>query len=142
MQDSAVRERRMRLRNATPVLAFLATFAVFIFLEKHATTFLGSDQVEREWPIWLYPLVFAVMTFLGVFARSIYEVLNSPRAPKTYGEILREAAAPNRLLLSLIVSPIVMALFYKTIRGADDLMFVVVSSFQNGFFWRSVLKRR
>jgi hypothetical protein len=108
----------MKARDGIPVFLLLATFVVFLVLEDRFTSFLGSEQVQKEWPIWLYPLVFSATTFLGVFARSIYEVLNSPKAPKTNKEIFREAVVPNRMLHSLIVSPIVMALFYKTIRAS------------------------
>jgi hypothetical protein len=88
------------------------------------------------------PAIFASSTFAGVFARSIYEVLTRPQPPKTYGQVFTEAAAPNKLLLSLIVAPLVMGLLYRTIRMTDDVMLVLVSAFQNGFFWKTIIRRR
>jgi hypothetical protein len=131
----------IELRIAAAVVICLLTFGGFLFLEQREAAFLGGEQVQREWPIWAMPAIFSLSTFLGVLARSIYEVLTRPKAPKTYREVFAGAVTPNRLLLALVISPIVIGAFYKTIRLTDDVLLILVSSFQNGFFWKSVMRK-
>lgn len=135
------KEPRFAMRVALTGLACLLMFGAFYFLELRVG-FFGGEQVEAQWPTWAMPAIFAVSTFSGVFARSIYEVLTRPNPPKTYHQVFLEASAPNKLLLSLIAAPVVMCLLYKTVRLTDDTVLVVVSAFQNGFFWKSIVRQK
>jgi hypothetical protein len=86
------------------------------------------------------PLLITVATIAGVLARSIYEVVTTPPAPTTYRATFIAALAPSKTLLALVIAPVLIALFYKTIRSSEDVFFILLTSFQNGFFWKTLLK--
>jgi hypothetical protein len=116
-------------------------FAGIFLLERRFDQLSGAHEIERPYALWFIPLLVTVMTFAGVLARSIYEVVTARSPPKTYRDILLAALAPSKTLLALVISPVLIALFYKTIRSSEDVFFILVTSFQNGFFWKTLLRR-
>ena len=116
-------------------------FAAMLWLELRYQLVLGAQEVTQGMPPWLVPVLITISTFLGVLARSVYEVLTAPNgAPNTYKGILAAALAPSKTILALVISPVLIGLFYNTIRSSDDVFFILVTSFQNGFFWKTLLK--
>ncbi len=116
-------------------------FAGMFLLERRFDQLAGAHEIARAYALWFVPLLVTVMTFAGVLARSIYEVVTTRSPPKTYRAILLAALAPSKTLLAFVISPVLIALFYKTIRSSEDVFFILVTSFQNGFFWKTLLRR-
>jgi hypothetical protein len=124
---------------AAPIL--IVTFAGLFFLERRYDLLAGAHEVAQPYEFWFIPVLVTAMTFAGVLARSVYEVITARSAPTTYREILLAALAPSKTLLALVISPVLIALFYKTIRSSEDVFFILVTSFQNGFFWKTLLRK-
>ncbi|MGO7968729.1 hypothetical protein [Rhizobium ruizarguesonis] len=125
--------------SAAILIAILAFVGLFILERRHGVI-LGSEPVTGPFDSWLVPLLITVATIAGVLARSIYEVVTTPPAPTTYRATFIAALAPSKTLLALVIAPVLIALFYKTIRSSEDVFFILLTSFQNGFFWKTLLK--
>jgi hypothetical protein len=107
-----------------------------------ATQLLGAEPIQGQLPFWLMPSLITISTAFGIASRSIYEVGVSKTSPSTYKGILSTALAPSRMLVAWVASPVVIALFYDKIIASDDILFVLLTSFQNGFFWKTLLEKR
>lgn len=78
----------------------------------------------------IQPLISTVGTVLGVFAKTIYEHLNSGNA--------RKRSLGASVVSSLIVSPLVVMYTYSALGSVSDQFLCFLISFQNGFFFRIV----
>lgn len=115
----------------------------FLLIEErlHAPKgFLSSPDVVG---LLVRPALVAFATLAGILFRTVYEELTSPGgATGATRSIVRGALSSRNFWIALIVSPVVILPFYKTLAEVESNALVTLMSYENGFFFRSVLSRR
>jgi hypothetical protein len=86
------------------------------------------------------PVILAGACLLGILSKALYDEFLRPRAKQAgfYATVAR-GLAPERVVISLIVSPIIILSAYTRIDQVDDLVLVALIAYQTGFFFQTVL---
>ena len=125
----------------TIAVVLLLLVAIFSWLEANAIELFGLDQLEES-PTYETPLWVSIGTVLGIWSKSLYDVVTqNTSTTQTLWSVLSASFQVPTLVLSIIVAPVIIGVFYGNIRSQPDLFFSFVVAYQNGFFWKTVLSR-
>lgn len=122
------------------LLFLVAIAAAFTYVDLVYFTPKGAFESDAGLP--KKPIVLALACLLGIFSKALYDQLQQLPPTAKYGEIARGALAPRRVLGSLIVCPVIVVSFYSTLSAVSDLLMIALLSYQNGFFFQSVLSAK
>ncbi|MBY5767031.1 hypothetical protein HFO06_28700 [Rhizobium leguminosarum] len=111
--------------------------AVFVLLEALRGGPFGFDDVTGKSRSYL-PILLTLGTFAGIVGRTALPSLLADSSESAL-HILKASFGIRRLIAAAILSPLVIGYFYSTVRDLDDLFLVFILSFQNGFFWDTVI---
>ena len=99
---------------------------------------------EKKWfeiTPWKHLILFSAMV-LGMMIDFIYDYLKARIAAKeSEGEVEMPKLMWEKLVLRFVLSTVVFSLFWGHYHKEPMSPLVVLLSLQNGFFWKSVLKK-
>ena len=122
-------------------LAMLATVIAIsrrsLFAEIH-----GFREATRELiEVAARDVIMAAGTLIGVVFRGVYDELERRKGPKVrIGAAVRGASTSRSFWMAILLSPILLVGFRSSLAEMTNLFLLAVLSYQNGFFFRSVLK--
>ena len=135
---SAVLFVRLAWRPNTQIIFILAViiigFALYLFLD---ATFLKNGRIIHKG---------FNQHALPWFEASLYFVMLLGMAAKYFYDAIGEGNTFNfqkwQLIKPMLVSPIVFAAIYGMLAEESSKLLLLTFSFQNGFFWKTVLDRK
>lgn len=81
-------------------------------------------------------------TLLGIIFSVLYEQTEKANDKNfNFFAILKESYTAKQAWLAILTSPIVIISFYKQIQSIDSIPLICMLSFQNGFFFKSILQK-
>ncbi len=123
---------------------FVCTASLFLAVVSSWPSFFGNAEVAPASIRIQTAALASASIFAGVLAKLLYDDLAAP-SPVTNGSesVVRHigrSLEPSRIVRSLILAPVVLALIYGELVSLSNLLVAIVS-FQNGFFFQSITKR-
>ncbi len=117
---------------------------VFIYSSESSIGFgFNKPDEAAKRPDILRALLLAVFTLIGILAKILYDELD--KTPDENFHILKtiqKAMNSRHSWMAIITSPIIILAFYKTISTIDSYVLISLMSFQNGFFFKSILNKK
>jgi hypothetical protein len=119
---------------------WLAPFWVGSVLVRYpALILLGSYALVPTVP-WTRSLVLGASMIVGIFASAIRdELASSKRSPVHLGRIVGRSFRSRSTLIGCCASPIVFHSVYMHISAEPDNVLALLTAFQSGFFWQSIV---
>lgn len=103
--------------------------------------FEGNDVISVSM---IKPFFIIIFTLLGIYSSIIYDATNkvskSVKASesKTVIQIIKSIRA-TEVLKGFLVAPLVLLAFYSSVEQINNIILVMLISYQNGFFWKSIV---
>ena len=114
------------------VLTVAFTVAEIWFDAPRAWTGAGA------WMIVQRPVIISIGTLLGFLSKSFADQLLKQRSKEVQVRTLFSAALRSRSFWgSLIVAPLVLLLFYKSLNEVTSASLILLLAYENAFFFRS-----
>jgi cellobiose-specific phosphotransferase system component IIC len=103
-----------------------------------------KDDEVNSWLQLARTTALFVAMVAGIVAGQIHAMINLQNIDSTNKMSARivQAFLTPQMLSGLLVSPIVFSAVYSLSRNQPDLLISMVTSFENGFFWDAVLRKR
>ena len=79
-------------------------------------------------------ILLAAATFAGVVSNAVYDRITSKKVSTNF---LRT----KDVILASVVAPIVMLPIYQTLRTTSDVVVLILTSYQNGFFFNTFFSK-
>jgi hypothetical protein len=75
----------------------------------------------------------------GLFSKTVFDMLNRSGKRVQLLVVLKDALVSRDFLMGLLITPILMIQFYRTLEETGSTLLLLLTAYQNGFFWRMVL---
>jgi len=116
---------------------------IFYFVDIYYFSPHGFFKQEVELYQIKKPLLLSFFTLFGIISRILYneiEIQNDEYI--NIFELLHNAFKSKEFWKALLVSPIILIGFYKTIDSINSNSLISLMAFENGFFFNSVIETR
>jgi hypothetical protein len=104
------------------------------------TTFRGGEVVWYRQTPWKHLLLFGAM-LLGMVSNTLFDYLDARIKARKAGRHSMPKLHWEEMLLPLVVAGVVFGYFWGKHSGEEMGLAPLLLSFQNGFFWQSVLDK-
>lgn len=128
---------------ATHAFLVLLLAGVFVWLNlAYFTPYpFGEAPTGIDPAVYVRPLIISVATIGGVLFRTLYDELNQSTDHRVkIFQILRWSLSSRAFWVAITISPVIIATFYSSLEQIQGSSLIALVSYQNGFFFRSVLE--
>ena len=83
----------------------------------------------------------AAATFVGIASKNVFDAFNDAKFAEAWPVLSFRSLAPycvRTFGIAVFACPLVMLPLYKILREANDMILVMLVSYQNGFFFQSI----
>lgn len=87
--------------------------------------------------LWLRTILLAIALLMGIYASVTVEILSNYK--NMQWRLLIEAITKTSFIRAMFISPILLWGIYHATDIYPDTIHALIYSFQNGFFWKSIL---
>ena len=124
------------------VLSLLAITSVYLFTATLLFQPSGFNAVDIN-NILPTNFLLGVFTFVGIISRYLYDQMNkSTDEPIKASKIFKEIISRKYLWISLIVSPLVLLVTYRSVQDIPDNLTAFLFAYENGFFFNAIIDRK
>jgi hypothetical protein len=129
----------------TTLLAYttivLILYVCFYMYGNNGVISSGFFPQDSDYVLLVKPMLLAVFTVMGVISRVVFNRLEKSKQQKIkIMAVLRSALASPQLWMAVIVSPLIMGMYYKYMVEIESYVFIAMMSYQNGFFFQTVFE--
>jgi hypothetical protein len=126
------------LRTLLAVICWLAPFwigALFLSSLAFGEPYAISPSVSI-----LRMMLLMALTLLGIIGSLITD--ETERLPRArWAQVLKTTSRSSSTLAALVTAPLVLLWVLAVTRSQPDLLFALITAFQNGWFWKGITRR-
>lgn len=103
----------------------------------------GLNSTSPNFPGLLRTMVMGLAMIAGIFVSLIAEHVSArPKNRRvSFRDMFRRVSTHRDLVLALCLAPSIFYILYYEVRSEPDNVLAVLHSFQNGFFWHTVIHK-
>lgn len=138
-------KKNLTLLSPLIILLILGIYAfIFFFREVNLQEHFGFDKTELDTKQLLLRIsLLAFFTLFGILCKVFYDQLAQEKDDGfNVLKVFHKTINSRQAWMSLIVCPIIILGFYKTIQDIDSYPLISLLAFQNGFFFKSILSNK
>ena len=124
------------------VLSLLVITLVYLFTSTLLFQPSGFNAVEIN-NILPTNFLLGVFTYLGIISRYLYDqMIKSENEHIKVSKLFKEIISRKYLWISLIVSPLILLVTYRSVQDIPDNLAAFLFAYENGFFFNAIIDRK
>lgn len=125
------------------ILITIVYFIIYSYRELNSIPGFGFDKngfdiLEKL----IRPIVLSVSTIIGILSKITYDLIRETKEKEfSITKVFKNAISSKQAWLAIILCPIIILSFYTSIEQIRNNALVAIMAYQNGFFFKSILKK-